>query len=249
MNAAHALLEVRDLIRHYGYRRILDRVSLQLEPGEVVLVLGPNGAGKSSLLGALSSRLPPERGEILFHGITTGRGTRRRTYLGRVTHVVPQELALYEDLTARENLRFFLGLSKNTPNTADHERCDGLLDQAGLKSRQNDPVRQFSRGMQQRLALCRAFLTDPAIVLLDEPLTGLDREGCRFLAGKIQQFSKSGTAFLITTHSEEFFRSLAHRIVCLRDGRLIADIAIERWNDRSRNHLESLLYNSVNAEG
>ena len=244
MNATPALLEVRDLVRHYGYRRILDRVSLKLNAGEVVLVLGPNGAGKSSLLGALTSRLPPESGELFFQGRSTGQASRRRLYLGRGTHV-GHEPGLFLDLTARENLRFFLGLSRRAPTVADYERCDQLLARAGLESRKNDPVRQFSRGMQQRLALCRAFLSDPAIVLLDEPLTGLDREGCRFLADRIRKLSESGAAFLITTHSEEFFRNLAQRIVCLRDGRLIADIAIERWNEQSRKHLESLLYDSA----
>jgi heme exporter protein A len=159
-------IELADLGRAYGERVALAGVSLELEEGETLAVFGANGAGKTTLLRILATLLKPHRGtaRVLGHELPKENWAVRGK-IGFLGH----EPLLYRDLTARENLRFHARLHGVPP-----ARVDELLDAVGLRSRGDEPVHTFSRGMVQRTAVCRALLHEPELLLLDEPFAGLD---------------------------------------------------------------------------
>ncbi len=243
MDSMPPLLEIRKLRRNYGYRPVVRDVDLSIASGELVCLLGPNGAGKSSLLAALTSRNPPDGGEIILDGETSGDTGSRQRYLARLGFL-GHAPGIFLDLSARENLNFFYGLQHADVNANERrERVEALLRRAGLGDRMDgDRVRTFSRGMQQRLGLCRVFLSRPRLILLDEPLTGLDREGAATLVEFLRESLAGGSAALITTHDEDFFQDIAQRYVFLKSGRLIADVPVDKYTDTARRKVHDLLY-------
>ena len=168
MNADFQELSTRELSRNYGRRRALSRVSMECRGGEIVGLLGPNGAGKSTLLSILATLTAASSGDVRYGGRTaTELGPHLRARIGMLSH----DLHLYPELTARENLIFFARLY----GVADAARkASAALDRASLGDRANDVVHGFTRGMRQRLALERALLHAPKLLLFDEPFTGLD---------------------------------------------------------------------------
>jgi ABC-type multidrug transport system ATPase subunit len=206
---------VRDVSRHYGRRRALSRVSLECRAGHIVGVLGPNGAGKSTLIGVLSTLIRPSSGDVLYGQRTAGAwGDRLRSRIGMLGH----DLFLYGELTARENLAFFgrlYGLDRLD------ERLAESLHEARLTDRAGDRVSSFSRGLRQRLALERALLHHPRLVLLDEPFTGLDDTSASLLANRLRTLKDRGAIIFMATHDFESADPIVDVPVCLRDGRLV----------------------------
>ena len=208
-------LTFTEVSRHYGRRRALNRVSLTCGAGEIVAVLGPNGAGKSTLLSIAATLVEPSSGEVLY-GAQRSRqaGAALRGRIGLLGH----DLYLYPELSASENLSFFARLYR----LADiHARVDAALRRAELQERAGDVVSGFSRGMRQRLALERALLHDPRLVLLDEPFTGLDDSATAALRARLAGLKQAGAIVLVTTHDLETIEGLADRAVLLRNGRLV----------------------------
>ncbi len=205
-------IEVRGVSRRYGRRRALVRADLTCRAGEVVGLFGPNGAGKSTLLGIVSTLMRPTEGEVLFGGRpATEWNESLRARIGVLGH----DLYLYADLTARENLEFF-GRLYAVRNLG--ARVDASLDDARLTDRAGDRVGSFSRGLRQRLALARALLHEPRLVLLDEPFTGLDDESVALLSDRLRRLAASGAIVMMATHDFESADGLVDRPVCLRDG-------------------------------
>lgn len=204
-----------EVSRFYGRRRALNRVSATFEAGEIVGLLGPNGAGKSTLLGLLATLVPPSSGEVRYGEMTSGEaGMALRGRLGLLSH----ELQVYPELTARENLEFFAGLyGLDDPP----RRAAAALDRAGLAERGDDAVSGFSRGMRQRLALERALLHDPRLVLLDEPFTGLDEASSRALAARLGELRRDRRIVVLATHDLETVDGLLDRAIMLREGRIV----------------------------
>jgi ABC-type multidrug transport system ATPase subunit len=223
---------VRDVSRHYGRRRALWRVSLACRAGEVLGLLGPNGAGKSTLLSILATLLAPSSGEVLYGTKTSGEaGPALRARLGFLSH----DLHLYPELTARENLEFFARLY-GVGGVAD--RVDAALERAGLSARQADLVSGFSRGMRQRLALERALLHDPRLLLLDEPFTGLDDASVAALVSRLQELRAAERIVVVVTHDLDVAERLLDKVAVLKDGRLVAfDDAHGRIREHYRAHV------------
>ena len=209
-------LTARGLSRHYGRQRALSRVSLDAGAGEIIGLLGPNGAGKSTLLGVLATLIAPSRGTILY-GDRSARelGAALRGRLGYLSH----ELQIYPELTAAENLEFFARLYGDT-RPAD--RVAAALGQARLTERAQDRVGGFSRGMRQRLALERALLHEPRLVLLDEPFTGLDERSVGDFVARLRGLRAAGRIVLLATHDLDIVDGLIDRAVVLRAGRTLA---------------------------
>ena len=205
-------LSFTDVTRNFGRRRALNRVSLRCDAGEIVALLGPNGAGKSTLLSIAATLLEPSSGQVQYGDHPAGSAMRRR--IGLLAH----DLYLYPELTAAENLSFFASLHGIT----DARRVDAALERAKLADRRDDPVLGFSRGMRQRLALERALLHDPRLVLLDEPFTGLDDASTAALAARLVELRTRGSIVIVATHDLETIEGLVDRAVMLRDGRLIS---------------------------
>ena len=203
-----------DVTRTFGRRRALNRVSLHCESGEIVALLGPNGAGKSTLLGVAATLLDPTSGTITYGTHTTrSAGAPLRRCIGLVGH----ELFVYPELTAAENLAFFCGLY-GVP--ADGAVIGAALERADLQSRRDDPIARFSRGMRQRLAIERALLHDPRLVLLDEPFTGLDDAATAALQARLAALRAAGKIVLIATHDLETIEPIVDRSLVLQNGKL-----------------------------
>ena len=207
-------LTVADVSRVYGRRRALAHVSLTCAAGQVIGLLGPNGAGKSTLLGVLSTLTAPSAGEVRY-GDRTAReaGASLRAHIGFLSH----DLQLYPELSARENLDFFAGLhGLDRPA----ERVADALRSAALADRADDVVEGFSRGMRQRLALERALLHSPRLVLFDEPFTGLDETACDTLVTRVRVLRAERRIIVLATHDLDVVDGLLDRAVVLRRGRM-----------------------------
>jgi len=206
------MIEVRRLVKNFGLKVVLRGLEFHAEPGEFVALLGPNGAGKTTFLRILASLSRPTLGEVRLAGFQLpSQAAAVRRILGVVSH----QPLLYGDLTAEENLRFYgrmYGVSRVESRTAE------VLEMVGLSARRRDLVRQFSRGMQQRLAIGRAILHDPEIMLFDEPHTGLDQEAAAMLDGVLREVAAKGRTVVMTSHDLARASELATRIDILSKG-------------------------------
>ena len=205
-----------DVSRTFGRRRALNRVSLSLEAGTITALLGPNGAGKSTLLSIAATLLQPSGGRDEYgDGSAADGGAALRARIGLLGH----DLYLYSELTAAENLRFF---AQVYALDGVERRVDAALDTAGLAERRDDIVAGFSRGMRQRLALERALIHQPRLVLLDEPFTGLDEAAREALRTRLRAARAAGAIVILTTHDTAAIAQLTDITVSLVDGRLAA---------------------------
>jgi heme exporter protein A len=207
------------LAKRYGHHRALAGVDVTLDAGSVCALLGPNGAGKTTLLGILSTLVRPTGGSVEYRaaGGPVAPGDRLRREIGLLAHAT----LCYGELTAVENLMFFAGLY----GVADAApRVREVLDQVGLDPRARErPARTFSRGMWQRLALARALLARPSVVLLDEPFTGLDRGGALALGTRLAEVKAAGAIVVVVTHDLEAIAGVTDHVAVLRDGKLVHD--------------------------
>ena len=209
-------LTFSEVSRNFGRRRALNRVSITCSAGEIVALLGANGAGKSTLLLIAATLLDPTSGEVRY-GQHTARtaGAPLRARIGLLAH----DLYVYPELSAAENLRFFARLYRLP---AVERSVNDALERALLGDRRDDPVSGFSRGMRQRLAIERALLHSPRLVLLDEPFTGLDDAAVTMLNTRLAALRSAGCIVLVTTHDLEAIEGIIDRAVVLAGGRLSA---------------------------
>ena len=210
------MITVRKLVKRFGLKTVLKNLDFEVADGEFVALLGPNGAGKTTFLRILASLSRPSMGEIRLAGYRLpeqAAAVRRR--LGVVSH----QPLLYGDLTAEENLRFYARMY-SISNT--EPRISQVLEMVGLTPRRRDLVRTFSRGMQQRLAIGRAVLHDPQIILFDEPHTGLDQDACAMLDNVLKEVAARGRTVVMTSHDLARVAALASRFDVLSRGMIAA---------------------------
>ncbi|HLE13829.1 MAG TPA: heme ABC exporter ATP-binding protein CcmA [Anaerolineales bacterium] len=212
------MIEVRKLTKRFGLKAVLRGLDFHVQQGEFVVLLGPNGAGKTTFLRILASLSRPSFGDVHIAGYRLpGQASAVRRRLGVVSHLP----LLYGDLTAEENLRFYgrlYGLEDLD------RRVSEVLELIGLASRRRDLVRTFSRGMQQRLAIGRAVLHDPDVMLFDEPHTGLDQDASAMLDNVLRQVAVSGRTVVMTSHDLARAADLASRFDVLSRGKIAASI-------------------------
>jgi heme exporter protein A len=210
-------LVLRQVGKSYLGRRALVDVSTTFRPGRVSAVLGPNGAGKSTMLGILSTLVPPSTGEVRWGDQVLGRTSDARARIGYVGH----DPGVYGDLTARENLVVFAELHGAADPGA---RAEAMLGRVGLA---DAPVgaaaRTFSRGMLQRLALARALLHEPSLLLFDEPSAALDPAGAAWLQTELCAERDAGRIVVLVTHDLDAASAVAEHVVVLRRGRVVHD--------------------------
>jgi heme exporter protein A len=208
-------VEVRGLVKSFGSKVALEGVDLDVAEGEFLTLVGPNGAGKTTLIRVLATLTRPTEGSVRVAGYDLARqGTDVRRRIGLASH----QTLLYGDLSAEENLRFY-GRMYEVPKL--EERITALLQRVGLEHRRHDLVRTFSRGMQQRLSIARALLHDPAILLLDEPYTGLDQQATEVLREVLAALLGRARTVLMTTHNIERGLELCNRAAILVNGRIV----------------------------
>jgi len=214
VQSSQFLFEARKITKRFGHFSALYSIDMQLRAGDFVTIFGANGAGKTTFLKIAATLMHPTEGTIYFHGKSIrDNGLSARSQIGYIAH----NTFLYKNLTARENLRFYGKMYS----------CDGLdqlieekLDSVGLLKRADDPVRSFSRGMQQRLTIARAFLHNPSILLLDEPYTGLDAAASEILNHLLTGLNTEKCAWIMTTHNIDQGFDIATHVAILHKGRL-----------------------------
>ena len=200
---------------------MINGIDLRIEKGDYLVILGPNGAGKTTLLKLISTLLRPSGGTIKIDGYDVkedGLEVRRRIgVLGHVSY-------LYDELSALENLRFY---AKMYGVTLGLEEIKAILSRVKLAHRMNDLVGTYSRGMKQRLAIVRAIVHKPKILLLDEPYTGLDLNGRKILTDMLREFQKQGITTVMVTHDIERGYEMGNRLAVIIDGKIAADLRKE----------------------
>jgi heme exporter protein A len=218
-----SMLVATDLSKFYGMRPVLRKLSLTVSQGEFVAILGSNGAGKTTLLRVLATLVRPDEGKLIIGGQDALMHPQQaRAQIGMVSH----QPLVYPDLTAYENLIFYArmyGVGRNH----EKEIVTRVLGRIDLQRRAHEPVRIFSRGMLQRLAIGRAILHDPALLLLDEPYTGLDQASANRLNTLLRELAVTGRAVIMTTH--EYNRGLEGitRAVYLKAGQVTRELRSE----------------------
>jgi len=206
------MITVKKLVKRFGLKAVLRGVNFSVQPGEFVALLGPNGAGKTTFLRILASLSRPTLGEVNIAGFNLPKEAAAvRARLGVVSHLP----LLYGDLSAEENLRFY-GRMYGISNL--EQRITEVLEMVGLESRRRDLTRTFSRGMQQRLAIGRAVLHDPDVMLFDEPYTGLDQDASSMLDDVLQTVAARGRTVVMTSHDLARAEDLATRFDILTRG-------------------------------
>lgn len=208
------MIQTRGLTRRYGERLAVEDLTLEVRPGEVLGLLGPNGAGKTTTVRMLAGLLAPSAGEAYVAGHSVTRAPEKvRPKVG----VLPENPGLYKRLTVRQNLRFFAELY----GVREPRRVEETLALVGLADRAEEPVATLSKGLRQRLALARALVHDPPVLLLDEPTSGLDPEAAKEVRDLLSELSLAHRAILLCTHNLAEAERLCHRIAVLRT-RLLA---------------------------
>lgn len=212
------MIKVRRLVKRFGPKPVLRGIDFAMRPGEFVALLGPNGAGKTTFLRILAALSKPSAGVVTVAGYPLpARAAEVRRRLGVVSH----QPLLYGDLTAEENLVFY---ARMYGLRGIDMRVDEVLQLVGLAHRRGDLLREYSRGMQQRLAIARAILHGPEIMLFDEPHTGLDQEAAAMLDGVLQEVAARGRTVLMTSHDISRAAELADRVDILSKGVIAASV-------------------------
>ena len=215
--ATRVMIRGRNIVKRFGSTTAVDGVTFDVMRGETYGLLGPNGAGKTTLMRLLSALSPLTGGELAVAGLdVTGQARAVRGRLG----VVTQQDGLDSDLTVQQNLEtygYFSGLSRRR----SHRRACEVLSFFGLDDRAGDDVAHLSGGMKRRLAIARAFIMEPEVIILDEPTTGLDPQGRNLVWSKLAALKASGVTILMSTHYMEEAANLCDRIAVMHLGRIL----------------------------
>jgi ABC-2 type transport system ATP-binding protein len=228
-------LRIRDLRKSFG-RAAVDGLDLSIEPGELYALLGPNGAGKTTTLRMVAGLLPPDSGSIEVFGIDA---LSRPVDAKRITAWLPDEPMLYDKLDPLEYLEFIAGLWGMRATEAERS-AQALLEMLDLWQNRHERCEGFSRGMKQKLALAGALIHSPRLLMLDEPLTGLDAAIARQVKDLLAERVRAGAAIILTTHILEVAERLADRIGIIHRGKLIAEGTLSELRGRAGDASSSL---------
>jgi len=212
------MIRIEGIEKRYGDFQALKPLDLHVRKGEVFGFLGPNGAGKTTLIRMIAGVLPPTAGSIAINGIDLAKDPLRAKWN---TGYIPDRPYLYEKLTARELLEFIGGIYGL--DSADiEERGEALLKRYELWEVSNQLVEGFSHGMKQRLTFCASLLHEPALVIVDEPMVGLDPRGARQIKDVFRQIAEQGRTVFLSTHSLDVAQEVCDRLVILNHGEIVA---------------------------
>ena len=213
------LISVKNLEKSFKENKVLKGISFDVNAGEILCILGPNGAGKTTTINILTAALGGDGGEITFKGVPIGRQLRKyKQSLG----IVPQDISLYEELSAEQNLSFFASLY-GLHGSALRDAVDKALVFAGLDDRRRDKVKTFSGGMKRRLNIACAIAHEPEVVIMDEPTVGIDPQSRNYILESIKKLRDKGVTVIYTTHYMEEVEVISSRIIIMDHGTIIAE--------------------------
>ena len=215
------LLAAHELVKSYGGRRVVDGVSFTVDAGEIVGILGRNGAGKTTSFRMAIGMIAPENGSVEFDG-------RDVTRLPMYQHAragmgyLAQEPSVFQRLTCEQNL---MAILQTLPLTGAErtDRCNALLTQFGLEHKRRDEARTCSGGERRRLEIARALVTDPRLILLDEPFAAVDPHTVEELQGEVRRLADAGISILVTDHNVQQTLRICHRAYIIHEGRNLRD--------------------------
>ena len=225
--SSHPIIQVQELRKDFGFLQALSGVSFNLNKGDFLTIFGPNGVGKTTLIKILTGLMRPTSGSAIIDGFDALEGNSMlRSRIGVISHAT----CLYPDLTALENLLFYAKLyGLDDPE----ERANKSISASGLQLRRHDPVRIYSRGMQQRLAIARATLHDPSVLFLDEPFTGLDLTATNGLKNKLHDLHKDKRTLIMTTHDISCGLEMCDKVAIQNKGKFLFLESIDRIDRES----------------
>ncbi len=215
------LLEVRELVKRYGGRAVVDRVSFTVSQGEIVGLLGRNGAGKTTTFRMTIGMITPNAGTVIFEGVDVTKVPmykRARRGMGYLS----QEPSIFQRLSVRQNLLAILE-TMNLTRRDREDRCGQLLEQFGLTRQANQPARTLSGGERRKLEIARALVTHPTMILLDEPFSGVDPIAVEELQREIRGLRDRGISILLTDHNVRETLSVTDRSYIIDDGRVLRE--------------------------
>jgi ABC-2 type transport system ATP-binding protein len=223
-------IEVEDLVFRYHLTEVLHRISFCIQSGEVVGLLGPNGAGKSTTLKILTGILTPGEGRVRIHGFSL---PERTIEAKRIIGYVPESANLYESLTAQEYLEL-IGRLREIEEKALKQKIITLLEMFDIAKQRSNRLATFSKGMRQKVLISAALLHDPPVLLLDEPLTGLDVSSSLVMKDLLSALSREGKAVLYSSHVLDVVERVCNRVLIIHQGNLIADGTLDSLKDQTK---------------
>jgi ABC-2 type transport system ATP-binding protein len=213
-----SLIEINGIGKSFGSLKAVDNVSFNVEQGEIFGLLGPNGAGKSTLISMITTLIEPDFGEIAINGLNL---RKKQSEIKKILGLVPQEIALYPTLTAKENLDFW-GRLYGIGGSLLNERVDEALEIAGLKDRAKDRIDKYSGGMKRRINIAAALLHRPKVLIMDEPTVGIDPQSRNHILETVLKLNKEGMTVIYTSHYMEEVEFLCSRVAIMDHGKVIA---------------------------
>lgn len=221
--------EVRNLRKAFGRIQAVDGLTLSLPRGELYAFLGPNGAGKTTSIRMIAGLLRPDAGDVLIHGVSLAQDP---VAAKRPLAYVPDDPVLYGKLRPLEYLEFVAALW-SMPRASGQPRAEELLQTLGLWDKRDDYIEGFSRGMKQKMALAGALIHEPTLMLLDEPLTGLDASAARLVKDLLNEFVRKGGTVVLTTHILDVAERMAARIGIIQAGKLAAEGTLDALREHA----------------
>ncbi len=239
--SADNILEVQQLTKDFAGHRVIDGITLGVKKGEVVFLLGPSGAGKSTVMRCMNFLETPTSGKVLFHGQEVNMTEHELNHYRRRVGMVFQHFNLFANLTILDNIT----LAPVKCGLMNHQQAEqqaySLLQRIGLEDKAHSYPSQLSGGQKQRVAIVRALAMNPEVLLFDEPTSALDPEMVGEVENLMRELAQDGMTMLVVSHDIDFAMELAHRIIFLADGKLVADappaILKESNNPRIRDFL------------
>lgn len=242
------MITLRNLTKQYGNFKAVQNISLEIKPGEIFAFLGVNGAGKTTTIRMMTGILKPTSGEIIIGGFDLLREPLKAK---AITGYVPDRPHIYQKLTGREFLNFICDLY-SVPSVRAEQRIDEVLNEYGLTEWQDELIESYSHGMKQRLATCSALVHDPKVLIVDEPMVGLDPHGAKTLKEAFRRYAAAGITVFLSTHSLNVAEEVADRMAIIQKGEILTTGTLDEIRQMTGRHehgLERLFLDLTTAPG
>jgi len=213
------IVEINNLKKSFGSNQVLHGINLKIEPGQIIGYIGPNGAGKSTTIKIICGLISDFEGEVLI----SGKDLRTETLeIKRLIGYIPENAAMYESLTPMEFMEF-IGEMRNLNRQTTHEKAKALMNIFEMKPHINQRISTFSKGMRQKVMICSSLLHNPNLILMDEPLSGLDANSVIMVKEMLLHLAKEGRTIFYSSHLMDVVEKISDRIILIDQGKVIAD--------------------------